>query len=170
MSLSAQAPGENLPLRYTSEDFFMVLGHISVLFATWDLFATLLLLRLMSSPSSATRLSDATLGRKISILGALGPEEVVDPSLLGEVHQFLSTARETAEMRNRFIHDQWLFDAVNVEKGIITRHSLRTGLGVDGRGVLLEPAAPSHISEFDELVGKLGECQKVFFGWVKQLE
>ena len=95
---------------YRNEDFFQVIGRISVFFSTWDLLTTLLTMRLVKRQTRLpVNFDRRTLPQKLRFLGELSAPEVVDPDVLKEVKLELPAALSVAGKRNRYIHDQWVF-------------------------------------------------------------
>jgi hypothetical protein len=154
---------------YTNENFFEVIGHISVLFSTWDLLTTLLIIRLVKRnaplPDSLTR---KTLGQKLALLKDLTPTDVVDPALLGRIQLVLPKAREVAEKRNRFIHDQWVFAEESIPKGEIHLLSVEVIMGSEGRTVKM-PRTDFRIADLSAFRETVGEQQKIFIALLESL-
>lgn len=105
---------------YNNDDFFRVIGRISVTFATWDLFLSDILVRLRPGKPLCFKETD-TLGRKLQRLEALKRKEVCDPHLLDELVAHLPKAKSIAHERNRYIHDLWVFDEDLIASGRIRR-------------------------------------------------
>lgn len=106
---------------YTNDDFFRVIGRISVTFATWDIFVSDVIVRLRPGKPPLFNETD-TRGRKLRLLERLKPEDVCDSHLLAGLVVHLPEATSIADERNRYIHDQWLFDKDLIARGRIRRY------------------------------------------------
>jgi hypothetical protein len=97
---------------YTVNDFFRIIGKISVCFAALDMFTSQLLRDLTKrEPSSELPFPvNATLGRKLHLLKDMNPEDTINLDVLTEFKNFLPEALKIADERNRYIHDMWIFD------------------------------------------------------------
>src|SRR5271169_6971775 len=103
---------------YRNEDFFRIIGHISVFFATVDFFVSEVMIRLTALPGASVPFSDtATLGQKFERLGKLTSGDVTNPEVLSALHVELPRARAVAKERKRYIHDQWVFEPQLVASG-----------------------------------------------------
>lgn len=112
----------------TNEDFFQVLGKISIFFATLDFIVTELFVRLIdrTSVTRIPRITDrTTLGNKLSKLEKLNHGQVIDVELLDRIKDALPDARRISQERNRYTHDQWEFAKNNIRKGRIRRLRIR---------------------------------------------
>ena len=76
-------------MRYTNENFFEVIGHTSVLFSTWDILTSLLLIRLVKRQTLLPDLDRKTLGQKLQLLKGLASNNVVDVAVLERVQSAL---------------------------------------------------------------------------------
>jgi len=108
---------------HSNESFFEAIGRISVMFATWDLFVSDLIVQLRPGKPPLFQKND-TLGRKLRLLEELKAAEVKDPETLKSLAPHFVKAKNVAEERNRYIHDQWLFDGNLVLQGRIRRFRL----------------------------------------------
>lgn len=113
--------------KYTNEDFFQIIGKISVVFATLDFFASQLLFRLMSAEGyDNLKINDTTtLGQKFKKLSEIKDEDVDYSLALVGLRKILPEAVAVAEERNRYIHDQWIFIESEISSGKIHRAKLK---------------------------------------------
>jgi hypothetical protein len=155
-------------MRYTNENFFSIIGHISVFFSTWDVLTSLLIIRLVKRQSPLPILNRKTLGQKLKLLGGLAPTDVVDPALLGRVQLALPEALLVAEKRNRFIHDQWLFAEEKITTGEIGLLSVEVVVGSEGRTANMAPTN-FHITELYTFLETVGKQQTIFHGLLESL-
>jgi hypothetical protein len=153
---------------FTNDDFFRVIGHISVFFATWDLFTTLLLMRLMKPERPLPSMERRTLGQKLKLLEGLKPDHVVDPGLLDRIHADLPAAYPVSEERNRYIHGQWLFAPELIATGQIRLLSIRVEERRGDRGLTL-PWIQYRIGDLHNFLNVLGQQQKIFGDFVAEL-
>jgi hypothetical protein len=140
----------------THNDFFQEIGHISVFFATLDLFVSQVIDEL--TPYPAPFKENSTLGQKLNILGDFKSEDVINPEMLAHLKTFLPRAKVAAAERNRYIHDQWIFDPKLISQGRIrrNRYSLKT---LDSKEM--------SIQDLTIFRDELGELQKVFAQAIK---
>jgi hypothetical protein len=110
---------------YSNEDFFRIFGNISIFFATLDFITTLTILRLAKKGTVATITDITTLQQKFRVLEGLRDDQAVDPAILAEVKSLLPAALKAGEKRNRFTHDQWLFDPSAIRDGKITHFEVK---------------------------------------------
>lgn len=107
---------------YTNDDFLQIIGHISAAFALLDFVTMMLICRLIDGENfKKLKIKDkTTLGQKLRILKKL--EHVITdyPLCLSELKKILPEAIKIADERNRYIHDQWIFDE-RIASGNITR-------------------------------------------------
>ena len=106
------------------QSVFQQFGHITVFFSTLDFFVTLFIIEIVSVEYKASKqpLNDyTTLGKKLRLIQNLSETDVIAPEVLVTVKQELDEAISVANERNRFMHDQWVFDPTTLEKGIINR-------------------------------------------------
>ena len=109
--------------KYTEDDFFRLIGKISVSFSVLDYFTSDFMRDLTKHPSSQALpfLATDTLGRKFSILKKMKSEDASNPDVLAECKSLLPKAFSIADERNRYIHDQWIFDRDLTPSGKIRR-------------------------------------------------
>lgn len=113
--------------KYKNEDFFQILGQISVFFATLDVLTTSVILALVKKEkfSELKPLSDnTTLQQKLLWIKRLNEGCVKNTEALNELKGFIDEAIKVAEERNRYIHDQWLFNPEKIVEGRTTRFKL----------------------------------------------
>jgi hypothetical protein len=149
---------------HTKDEFFRAIGFISVLFATLDLIISLVILRLQGwAKGHATPFSDrTTLGQKLTILGKLTSEQVTDPDALLSLQQHLPRAQAIAEERNRYIHDQWIFEAKLIAQGKIKRARLVNGSITDDQELTLH--------DLNAFAREIGDLQAVFDATLRSLD
>ncbi len=140
----------NSSVKYSDNDFYQVLGRITVAFATWDYYVTTLILNLPSKGMSINdrttlkklkklkdrttlyqklkKLNDwITLNQKPQKLKGLHPDQVKSPKVLEKLKNILPEAIRLSEARNRYIHDHWVFNEDTISVGEIKKMRL-TGL------------------------------------------
>lgn len=66
-----------------------------------------------------------TLGQKLNILSKLEEKDVEHPLVIIDLKKLLPEACEIAEERNRYIHDQWIFNELKIAKGEINRLKIK---------------------------------------------
>jgi len=113
--------------KYTNENFFQIIGKISIVFATLDFFTTQLIFRLISAEyyDDLGITDSTTLGQKLKKLEKLKEENIDYPAALVELRKILPKAISFAEERNRYIHDQWVFTESEISYGKIFRVRIR---------------------------------------------
>ena len=153
---------------YTNEDFIQVIGSISILFSTWDLFSTILAIRLAKRVTPLPNLDRKTLPQKLHLLKRLAASDVVNPEVLNRVHLALPEALAVAEERNRFIHDQWVFSPESVPLGEISLLSIQVVMGAEGRTVAM-PVRMFRIEDLNAFLSAVGAQQKEFAALVSEL-
>jgi len=148
-------------------DFFQVFGHISVFFATWDMFTALLIVRLVR-PECEIPPSNSTLGKKLMFLERLNDDQVVNPELLTRIQTDLPDSKEVSRKRNRFIHDQWVFEPTLIAQDKIKRCTLRMEQNM---GIRFAPMDQEeyHITDLYKFLETVGEQQKKYFGFAQEL-
>jgi predicted RNA-binding Zn-ribbon protein involved in translation (DUF1610 family) len=155
------ASGRDLDFPLTDRGFIELFGWISMYFATVDFLVTETILRLVyrDKVDWANALSDrTTLGGKFRLLQRLRPDQVTDPTILREVQDQLPEALAISEMRNRFTHDNWMFDQALIATGRIGKIRLT---GLDRWGLTTE-LTEYRIDELAEFFGRIGEMQQRF--------
>jgi hypothetical protein len=153
----------------TNETFFQIFGHISVFFATWDFLVTTIITRLVCPQRiELKRLEGATLGQKLHYLQGIGEADTVNPELYRRLQAVLPKALKVAELRNRFIHDQWKFAPEDVNRGVIERHALKLGQ-VDSEVTFAFVSERYSLEQLYEFLGEIGEQQQVFCAFLSAL-
>lgn len=143
----------------TKEEVLQLIGHVTVFYATLDVFVATLCHSLIPYGSvDRRRLRGAmTLGQRAKLLGELDSESVTNPDALREFQSRLPEIIELSEIRNRFIHDQWNFNQENLARGEIV--SLRFEFGRDG-GLLTENTHYT-AATMRALLKRVGEAQGI---------
>lgn len=144
---------------YVNEDFFQILGHISVFFATLDFLVTLLMMRLIDYEKTKHKSpinEKTTLKQKFRILRDLSDDKVFDVDILTKFREFLDEAIEISEKRNRYIHDQWLFSPELIKSGKIGRLTLTQ----IAEGTINPKGEKLTIEELKEFLNEIGSLQK----------
>lgn len=143
---------------YSNDDFFRVIGHISVFFATLDLFTSEVIVRLMPGDPTTTPPfpENSTLGQKLALLEKLKSTEVTNSDVLLDLQEGLPRAQAAAKERNRYMHDQWVFDSGLIAQGRIRR--VRLVFGSPLKANIQELT----IQDLQAFLSEVGELQKVF--------
>jgi hypothetical protein len=152
----------------TNEDFFQVFGHISIFFATWDFFVSTIITRVAGPDCKLSNLYGATLGRKLQYLKSLKPEQSLNGPVLRQIQSALPMAIEISNQRNRFIHDQWVFNPDKIKHGLIDRLTLKS-CEVAGSITFSSDTETHSLVDLYEFLGKIGEQQKVFGELLNQI-
>ncbi|MFH1509418.1 MAG: hypothetical protein ABIE68_04600 [bacterium] len=106
---------------YKKEDFFQVIGHVSVFFSTLDVLTSILISELVKKSVANKPKYDDTLGIKFRFLKGLNNEDVNSVKTLKKLNGLIDEAIKISDERNRYIHDLWVFDDKNIRKGYIDR-------------------------------------------------
>ena len=143
----------------TKEEIFQFIGHVTVFYATLDVFMAILCHTLVpyGSPVRRKIRGSMTLGQRSQLLAELDADTVTSPQTLIELQKVLPEIIKLSEIRNRFIHDQWVFDEQNLKRGEID--SFRIELSKDGK--LLRDTTRYTRETMNSLIGRIGEAQKV---------
>jgi len=104
-----------------NEDFEKVLGKISIFFATLDFLSSRLIVELDIQDVEKLFKSNATLNQKFGLLNKLTETQVKQRETFKKLKEILPKAIDLSEQRNRFIHDQWVFNPNNISEGKIER-------------------------------------------------
>ncbi len=150
--------------QYRNEDFFEVIGRISVSFATLDFFTSELIRRLLpiDKKSQIPFTNRTTLGKKFNILEKMTDEKVIDSDVLADVHKVITEAQEVSLERNRYIHDQWVFNPKKISQGKIVRLKMDVSTNYNEETELT-------LRELYDFLNRIGELQKQFAGFLKRL-
>ena len=142
---------------YTEDDYFKLLGRISVLFATLDLLVTELILKIAKNESAKLDLPSetATLGTKLRFLEKAPVSTKFAMNVVNSVNSILHDAIKIADERNRYIHDQWIFDPASICEGRIDRVRL-TSSGLKERTTI-------YITDMVKFANKIAAVQRPFF-------
>jgi hypothetical protein len=143
----------------TKEEIFQFIGHVTVFYATLDVFMAVLCHTLVpyGSPFRRKIRGSMTLGQRSRLLAELDAETVTNPEALIELQKALPEIIELSEIRNRFIHDQWVFNEQNLERGDV--ECLRIEFSKDGK--LLRETTRYTRATMNRLIRRIGEAQKV---------
>jgi len=157
-------------MTYSDNDFFRVIGNISVYFATLDFFVSELIMRLIPITPNAIQQTPpfnerSTLGQKLRILQKMTHDDVVKPEILPQIHYVLPDAIEVSEERNRYIHDQWIFAPASISKGEIGRLKIT----IQKNWFPSFESSNHTIAELHEFLGKIDRLQKTFAEFVHAL-
>lgn len=107
----------------STEDLMTKIGRLSVFFSTWDLLVTLVLLRLC--PETHRLRENETLGQKLTRLEKLQTSSVTNPEILAGLQATIAQAQKVAVERNRFLHDQIVFNLDMLRTGKLERVRIR---------------------------------------------
>ena len=140
----------------TEKDFFQVLGHISVFFSTLDVLTSIFIRQQIKSDFHLKFNDKTTLGQKYKILQGFNQEHFVSLEVYSDFVNILPEAIEISEKRNRFIHDQWIFNQKNIEVGTIERGMLK----VFETGKWKMDIDVHTLDELYVFLNELGELQK----------
>ena len=153
----------------TSEDFERVIGHISILYASWDFFVAMTIASLVAPGTEVRNLDDATLARKLRYLSELDPDEVVNRHLLRRIQADLPGAFEISRHRTSFLRDMWAFRAEKISRGLIERIALEVELRHEGDRLGFQTQDYS-LAQLRELAGKIRRQHDQFLGYVSELQ
>ena len=143
----------------TKEEIFQFIGHVTVFYATLDVLMSMLCQSLIpyGSPVRRKIRGSMTLGQRARLLADLDAGTVTNSKALIELQKALPEIIELSEIRNRFIHDQWVFDEQNLERGDID--SFRIEFSKDGN--LIRETTRYTRTTMKRIIGRIGEAQKV---------
>ncbi len=153
----------------TNEDFERVIGHISILFGSWDLFVAMTIASLVAPGIEVRNLDDATLARKLRYLHELDPDDVVNPRLLQQIRSHLPGAFEVSRQRANFLRDMWAFRPEKISRGLIERIALEVELRPDGDRLGFQTQDYS-LAQLRELAAKIRQQHDLFLGFVTELQ
>lgn len=153
----------------TNEDFERVIGHISILFATWDFFVAMTIASLVAPGVEVGNLDDATLARKLRYLSELDPEEVVNPRLLHRIQSGLQSAFDVSRQRTGFLRDMWAFRPEKISRGLVERIALEVELRHEGDRLGFQTQDYS-LAQLHELVKKIRQQHDLFLTYVSELQ
>jgi hypothetical protein len=144
---------------YTNEDFFKILGKISVFTATTDVLITEMLFALVSKEKfvELDPLDDnSTLTQKLYWIKKLEKENVKDEELLRKVHLFIDEAIRIFKERNRYVHDHWIFKPEYIAQGKIQRSRLL----LKDDSIKFEEPKDFDLNDLYLFCNEIGEIQK----------
>src|SRR5579871_2174889 len=153
----------------TNEDFERIIGHISILFASWDFFVAMTITSLVAPEAEVGNLDDSTLARKLRYLSELDPDEVVNRSVLQRIRSALPSAFEISRQRTNFLRDMWAFRPEKISRGLIERIALEVELRPDGDRLGFQTQDYS-LAQLHELVKKIRQQHDLFLGFVTELQ
>jgi hypothetical protein len=109
--------------KYTNEEFFQIIGRVSIVFATMDFFATQIIFRLTSAEEyESLKIGDnTTLGTKLYKMNKINAIDNTYPSVINELRKILPKAIAISKERNRYMHDLWIFKESDICNGEICR-------------------------------------------------
>lgn len=138
---------------HKNKDFFQIIGHINIFFATLDFFASILLTEISKETYVKRPKLDAPLGQKLRFFKNLKEEDVNDVSVLRQLKKYIDEAIDISDERNRYIHDQWVFNEQKIKKGYIDRFRIKEGSkGIDGVTLSFD--------DLQSFLKKIGDMQK----------
>lgn len=107
------------------EKVMQLFGKISVFYSTLDFLVTIYILEIVNAQSNEPKnLLHKTLGQKFNIIKNLKKEDVKSFESLQALHSIMEDAISVSNERNRFIHDQWIFNPDDLIKGKISKFSI----------------------------------------------
>jgi hypothetical protein len=157
-----------MEIKFKNEDFFQVLGRISIFFATADFITTEIIIRLIKDESrdEIKPLEDSsTLTQKLKWLQQLTLESVTDSLILEDLKFFLPWAIDISLERNRYIHDQWVFNKEDILVGKINRARI---IGLKKFKIEIEQKMFT-IDNLYTFLTEVGEMQKKLFEILNKL-
>lgn len=156
-------------MQFTNDDVFRLVGRICIVYATWDLITTLVILRLVKPTAQIPKgFSRKTLGQKLTYVSRLTTDDVIDGEMLESIGKALPTALDVAEKRNRFVHDLWVLDSTKVSKGELTLLSIEVATTSAGRGIHL-PETRLSMADLCSLNDQVLHQQQIFSEWARKL-
>jgi len=142
---------------YKNEDFFQVIGHISIFFATLDFLISLILVKLLKEERYSRKINETTtLGQKLKFLNELKKTDVKFQDIFEKLKEFLPEAIDISKERNKFIHDQWVFKPKLINSGKIERIHLEFK---EGNIKIKKPGITMEIQELHFFLNKIGQMQ-----------
>lgn len=153
----------------TNEDFERVIGHISILFASWDFFVSIIITNMSAPRDEVRNLDNATLARKLRHLSELDPNDVLKRDLLQRIQSSLPSAFEISRQRPAFLRDMWAFRHEKVSRGLIERIVLEVELRPEGDRLRFQTYDYS-LAQLRELAGKLRQQHDRFLGFASELQ
>lgn len=152
----------------TREDFERVIGHISIVFSTWDFFVAMIITGMNPPGTTSPALDDWTLIQKLRHLKGLDLNQVVYRRLLERIQSAAPRAIEVSRQRTRFLRDLWAFPPEKVSRGSIER----IGLEIEGRpegGKLSFQTETYSLSQLYDLASKVRQQHDLFLGFLSEM-
>jgi hypothetical protein len=153
----------------TNEDFERIIGHISILFASWDFFVSMTITSLVAPGEYVRNLDNSTLARKLRYLSELDPDEVLNRDLLKRIQASLTSAFEISRQRPGFLRDMWAFRPEKVGRGLVERIAMEVELRPDGDRLAMQTLDYS-LEQLRELAGNIRQQHDRFLGFVSELQ
>ncbi len=139
-----------------NEDFFEIIGKVTVFFSTVDLLATELISKFKSIETEPFKLpkETATLGMKIGFIEKIVVTSPQAIAALNHIYENLTFIKEVANERNRYMHDQWIFNQEIIKSGRIERIRL-TSSG-------LKESTSLSYDDLNNFCNEVGKVQSIF--------
>lgn len=152
------------------EYIFQIIGQTTIFYATLDFLVTRFIIDMASLQFKATEKGfrdTTTLGQKLRIIEKWNDEDVISVSILNEVKLHLEDAILLSQERNRFMHDQWLFDPKDLTQGFIKRISFTDLTTWNTESNLSDPYC---IEDFNKLLERIAKQQISFSVYLDKLK
>ena len=152
----------------TNEDFEKAIGHISIVFATWDFFVAMIIIGILRPGTDTRDLDDWTLAQKLRFLKALKPDQVVYGWLLERIQSAIPGAIEVSRQRTRLLRDMWAFRPEKVSRGYVERIALEIEGTPEGRKFGFQTESYS-LTQLHDLAGRVRQQHDLFLGFLSAL-
>jgi hypothetical protein len=152
-----------------NEDFERVIGHISILFASWDFFVSMIITSLATARDDVRNLDNSTLARKLRYLSELDPDDVRKRDLLQRIQSSLPGAFELSRQRPGFLRDMWAFRPEKVSRGLIERIVFEVEVRPDGDRLGFQTHDCS-LAQLRDLAGQIRQQHDRFLGFATELQ
>ena len=152
----------------TNEDFERVIGHISIVFATWDFFVAMTIVGILRPGIDTRDLDDWTLAQKLRYLKGLNSNQVVYRQLLERIQSAIPGAIDVSRQRTRLLRDMWAFRPAQVSRGYIERIALEIAGTPEGRKFGFQTETYS-LAQLHDLAGKVRQQHDLFLGFLSVL-
>ena len=141
----------------TQEEIFQLIGHISVFYSTLDMILATACHTLIPFGATERRSlrPNMTLGQRARLLEDLDPHTTINPDALLDFQKHIPEIVELAGLRNRFLHDQWLFSDKALKEGVMIAH--RFEFTADGE--LRQSDTRFTVESFREVLNRVGRAQ-----------
>ena len=145
----------------TQEKIFQLFGYISVFYSTLDFMVTNFIAEIVNEEykPSKNKMDNLTLGQKLEIVKKLNTTNVKSVEALEIINKVIDEAIKVSKERNRFIHDQWVFNPNDMEKGRIHRVSIKLS---EKWKMTVETSHFYTEKDLTELLTKIGKLQVDF--------